>query len=163
MQKSTRSRRTPAAKPAAAKQTRAQSAPVQKADPVPKTNSAPKTTPQAPVAQRAAVNSDAMTAFANAMQAYSNGIVAYNGEMMSFLNSRLQHDADLGQALSHCHTWSDAMQVQQDWAQQTLQEYVAHAGRMTEMASNLAKDGLEPVYQTAGHLMTQLHKTGDSD
>ena len=47
----------------------------------------------------AAFNGEAMEAFAQTCQAYARGAATLNGELMGFVNARLNHDAELGRAL----------------------------------------------------------------
>jgi hypothetical protein len=47
----------------------------------------------------AAFNGGAMEAFAQTCQAYARGAAILNGELMGFVNARLNHDAELGRAL----------------------------------------------------------------
>ncbi|MEE9159080.1 MAG: phasin family protein [Gammaproteobacteria bacterium] len=106
-----------------------------------------------------AFNGDAMEVFAQACQAYVSGVATLNGELMGFVSARLSRDAELSQAVSLCGNWSDAVNLQQRWAQQATQAYLAEASRLTEMASKVAKENWEPVYDRAGQIMTELNKT----
>jgi len=105
-----------------------------------------------------ACNGTAMEIFAQSCQAYASGVATLNGELMGFVNSRLNRDVELGRALSQCSNWSDAVNVQQDWAQQANQEYLAEASRLTELASKVAKESWEPVYDQANSVLTEFNK-----
>ena len=109
----------------------------------------------------AAVNGAAMEIFAQACQAYAKGVAALNGELMGFVNTCLNRDDELGRALSQCSDWSDAVNLQQDWAQQATQEYLAEAGRLTELASKVTKESWEPVYDRADKVLTEFNKSVD--
>ena len=50
----------------------------------------------------------AMEIFSQACQAYASGLATLNGELMSFVTTRLKHDAELGRALAKCSDWADA-------------------------------------------------------
>lgn len=127
-----------------------------------KSNTTPATSQEGAAEQldrMAAFNGEAMEVFVQACQAYVSGVATLNGELMGFVNTRLNHDAELSQALSQCGNWSDAANLQQNWAQQATQEYLAEANRLTELASKVAKESWEPVYDRASHIMTELNKT----
>lgn len=106
--------------------------------------------------QVAAANGAAMEIFAQACQAYATGVAALNGELMGFVTARINRDVALGQALSSCQNWSDVVDLQQQWAQQATQEYLAEAGRITDLASKVVKENWEPVYDRANQAMTEL-------
>ncbi len=105
-----------------------------------------------------ACNGTAMEIFAQSCQAYASGVATLNGELMGFVNSRLNRDVELGRALSQCSNWSDAVNVQQDWAQQANQEYLAEASRLMELSSKVAKESWEPVYDQANNVLTEFNK-----
>ena len=108
-----------------------------------------------------AFNGTAMEIFSQACQAYASGVATLNGELMGFVNSRLNRDVELGRALSQCSNWSDAVNLQQDWAQQANQEYLAEASRLMELSSKVAKESWEPVYDQANQVLTQPNKPGE--
>ncbi len=105
-----------------------------------------------------AFNGTAMEIFSQACQAYASGVATLNGELMGFVNSRLNRDVELGRALSQCSNWSDAVNLQQDWAQQANQEYLAEASRLMELSSKVAKESWEPVYDQANSVLTEFNK-----
>jgi len=109
----------------------------------------------------AAFNSEAAEVLAAACQAYANGVATLNGELMGFVSTRLNHDVELSRALSRCANWSDAVNLQQDWARQATEEYLAEASRLTELASKVAKENWEPVYERANRMMMEISKTAD--
>ena len=100
--------------------------------------------------QMTAINGDAMQAFAQACQAYASCIASLNKEFMGFVSTRLDRDVELSQALTQCGNWSDAVDLQQKWARQATEEYMTEAGRITALASNLAKEAWKPVYRATG-------------
>ena len=108
-----------------------------------------------------ACNGTAMEIFAQSCQAYASGVATLNGELMGFVNSRLNRDVELGRALSQCSNWSDAVNLQQDWTQQANQEYLAEASRLMDLSSKVAKVSWEPVYDRATQVLTQITKPGE--
>lgn len=111
--------------------------------------------------QVAAANSAAMEIFAQACQAYAAGVATLNGELMGFVTTRLNRDVALSRALTSCQNWSDVIALQQSWASQATQEYLAEAGRITDMASNVVKESWEPVYERTNQVMTEFGKSSE--
>ena len=128
-------------------------------------SSKPKTTPVASqeesteqLGRMAAFNGETMQAFAQACQAYTSCVSTLNKELMGFVSTRLNRDVELSQALSNCGNWSDAVDLQRQWAQQATEEYMTEAGRITELASKIAKESWEPVYEQTNRMMTDIDK-----
>ena len=92
-------------------------------------------------------NGEAMQAFADACTAYADCVSDLNKEFMTFVSSRLSRDMELSQALTACENWTDAVAVQQKWAQQATHEYMEEAGRISALASKIAKESWAPVYK----------------
>ena len=109
----------------------------------------------------AAFNNEAAEILTTACLAYANGVATMNGELLGFVRTRLNHDVELSRALSQCANWSDAVNLQQDWARQATEEYLAEAGKLTELASKVAKENWEPVYERANQMMMEINKTAD--
>ncbi len=107
----------------------------------------------------AQLNGAAMEVFTQACQAYASGLASWNSEVMSFMNKRLQHDADLGRALAKCQNWEQASEAQQNWVRTASAEYLSEASKLMEFASKAAKDNWEPVYERANQALTELQKT----
>ena len=120
---------------------------------------ASKTDPNEQLASMTAFNGAAMEVFRQACQAYATGLATLNGELMSFVNTRLKHDADLGQALAKCSNWADAANLQQEWAQKASQEYLLEAGKLMEVASKVAQESWQPVSAKAEQAIKELQKT----
>ena len=125
------------------------------------TSEASKASTNEQLERMTAFNGTAMEIFSQACQAYASGVATLNGELMGFVNSRLNRDVELGWALSQCSNWSDAANLQQNWAQQANQEYLAEASRLMELSSKVAKENWEPVYDRANQVLTQINKPGE--
>ena len=106
-----------------------------------------------------AFNGASMEVFTQTCQAYASGLATLNGELMSFVTTRLKHDAELGQALAKCSDWADATNLQQDWAKKASEEYLAEASKLMEVASKVAKESWEPVSARAEQAVKELQKT----
>lgn len=123
-----------------------------------KSSKASEASPNEQLEKMTAFNGAAMEVFTQAFQAYASGVATLNGELLGFVNTRLKHDADLGQALAKCSNWADATNLQQDWAQTASEEYSAEAGKLMEMASTVAKESWEPVSAKAEKAVEELRK-----
>ena len=72
---------------------------------------------------------------------------AWNGEVLRFANDRLRQDTELGVALSKCRSWTEAAELQRDWATRTTQDYFEEGNRLLRLASqwgsNISKTASE--------------------
>lgn len=80
-------------------------------------------------------------AFANGMALMGvaasclNSVAAVNGELVGFVADRWRRDVDLGQSMACCENWNAAVALQQDWAKHTVQDYLAEASKLMQIAS----------------------------
>ena len=118
----------------------------------------PSTDPSAQLASVAALNGATMEIFTQACQAYAVGMATVNSEVVSFVNARVNQDVELGQALCRCGKWLDAMDLQQNWARQATQEYLGVASCLIDLASKVAKDNWDPIYERANLSLSNLGK-----
>ncbi len=107
----------------------------------------------------AALNGAIVESFTQACQAYASGVTTLNAELMGFANTRASRDVDLGEALSKCENWSDAVGLQQDWAQQVWQEYLAEASRLVELSAKIAQGNWVPVYERANRAFSTINRS----
>lgn len=114
--------------------------------------------PGAQIASVAALNGATVEIFTQVCQAYAVGMATLNSEVMSFVNARVNQDVELGQALCRCGNWSDAMDLQQDWMRQATQEYLDEAGRFIDLASQVAKNNWDPIFERTNQTLTSLGK-----
>lgn len=120
-----------------------------------------RSNPNEQLNQMAAANGAAIEIFAQACQAYATGVAILNGELKGFVNARLDRDVELSRALCRCANWSDAIGLQQDWAQQATREYLAEAGRITDLASRVVKESWQPAYERANKVLTESATQAD--
>jgi len=106
----------------------------------------------------AALNGAIVESFTQACQAYASGVTTLNAELMGFANTRASRDVDLGEALSKCENWSDAVGLQQNWAQQAWQEYLAEASRLVELSAKIAQGNWVPVYERANRALSRINR-----
>ena len=106
-----------------------------------------------------AANARAVDVFARACQVSFQGWASMNSEVADFMAKRFKHDAELSASLARCETWEDAVNLQQDWARRTAENYVEEANRLMELSSKLANEQWKPVWQQADDIVADLGKT----
>lgn len=111
-----------------------------------------------PFEQVTVFNNAAMDFFSRAGGAYFQGASALNGEMVKFLSTRLNHDAEFGQSLAKCRNWNEAAELQQDWVQTATQEYFAEAGKLFELASKMTFDSWKPLQEQTDKALAEINK-----
>ena len=115
--------------------------------------------PPEQIDQITAFNTTAMEAFTKASRAYVSGMAAVNGEVFRFVTQRLRHDVEVGQSLAGCEDFSKAASLQQEWARKAMDDYMAEAGRLMELASKATTESWEPLYQGIGGTIGESKKT----
>ena len=65
---------------------------------------------------------------------------AWNGEVLRFASDRLRQDSELGLALSKCRDWTEAAELQRDWATKATQDYLDESRRLVRLATRLGND-----------------------
>jgi hypothetical protein len=76
--------------------------------------------------------------------------LAWQRELVRFATARLKRDADFGQALATTRTWTDAVKLQQEWAQATIDDYTEETRRLMQIATSAGEEALK-----AGEEMTR--------
>jgi hypothetical protein len=102
------------------------------------------------------VSGATMDIFAQSCRAYVSGLAAMNAELMGFINTRLNHDAEFNAALAKCNNWTQAAGMQQEWLQQAAREYIAESGRLMEVATKVANETWTPVQERASQALHDL-------
>lgn len=95
------------------------------------------------------------SAVTQSAEAYTRQMTELQGEMWRFLSHRLGADASAWQSALTCHSVTDLVQVQQDWAQQASSDYAAEAERLLDFAGNLR----EAATQTFDTLLKSVNGT----
>jgi phasin family protein len=108
--------------------------------------------------QVAAFNGAALDFFSRAGSAYFKGVSVINDEVAQFVSTRLDDDAEFGQSIAKCHSWSDAAELQQDWVQKATRAYFTEAGKLFEMASKMTIDNWKPIQEQANKTFAELNK-----
>ena len=69
------------------------------------------------------------------------GMFAISEEMTRFAQTRLKVDAKNCEALSHCHSPSEALNCQQRFAETATAEYLEEANKLTALMTKIANAG----------------------
>lgn len=67
----------------------------------------------------------------------------WNGEVLRFASDRLRQDSELGFALAKCRDWTEAAELQRDWATKATQDYFEEGRRLVRLATRLGTDIVE--------------------
>ena len=106
---------------------------------------------------------DALDVVTRAGQAYSSGVAAIGEEVATFVQTRLQHNLALGEALARCHTLTDVTNVQRDWMKEAAQEYADETRKLMELGSNLMRESWNPLERTATGLAGAAKKAPEKE
>jgi hypothetical protein len=74
---------------------------------------------------------------------------AWNGEVLRFASDRLRQDSEFGFALAKCRNWTEAAELQRDWATRTTQDYFEEGGRLLRLSTHLGADIAETSSERA--------------
>jgi hypothetical protein len=70
----------------------------------------------------------------------SETCAAWNGEVLRFASDRLRQDSEFGFALAKCRSWTEAAELQRDWATKTTQDYFEEGRRLLRLSTDLGAD-----------------------
>lgn len=96
--------------------------------------------------QFTSLNQTMFKAIMDGPRAYADGMSALGGEMLRFAGHRWRQDMVLGQTLAKCHQWDEVTAVQQDWGAKAVEDYLAEAGKLVELASKVTTDSWQSLY-----------------
>lgn len=71
---------------------------------------------------------------------YVEGIAELNQEMTRFVAERLRYDAAFGHALTGCHSFVQAAEMQQEWMKKAADDYTAEARKLGEIGQKIVSD-----------------------
>ena len=74
---------------------------------------------------------------------------AWNGEVLRFASDRLRQDSEFGSALAKCRSWTEAAELQRDWATKTTQDYFEEGGRLLRLSTHLGANIAETSSERA--------------
>ena len=78
--------------------------------------------------------------FAAASESYARACQAWQQEIVRFTVNRFQNDSVFGQKLATCQNWTDAAQIQQEWAAAMAKDFMEEGNRLAQLASTLGAE-----------------------
>ncbi|MCR9072184.1 MAG: phasin family protein [Alphaproteobacteria bacterium] len=71
---------------------------------------------------------------------YVEGMAELNREMTRFVAERLRYDAEFGHALTGCHSFAQAAEMQQEWVRKATEDYMTEAKRLGEIGQKVVAE-----------------------
>jgi phasin family protein len=106
---------------------------------------------------------DALTGgVAEAGRAYLAGFAKLNAEVVSFVGTRLHHDAEFGRKAAKCADLTELTTLQQAWAQQAAEAYMTEAGKMVELMTEITSGSLKPLNKQMAQSAGQASKVASA-
>ena len=106
-------------------------------------------------------NRQSLDAFVRANAAVLDGMAALSAEMLAFGNKRLSANIERSQTLAGCQDIEQAFQVQTEFFESAVQQYVDQANQMMAIMSTINRS-FWPSLETPSDETGQAHD-GDSD
>jgi len=106
-------------------------------------------------ASSAAVNQTALQTMRQTTESY----FAWQRELVRFATARLQRNAEFGQAFVSARNWSDAIKLQQEWAQSTIDDFTEETKKLMEIAAGAGAEaarGAEDIGRAAGDMGSEM-------
>lgn len=75
---------------------------------------------------------------------YVEGMAELNQEMTRFVAERLRYDAEFGHALTGCHSFAKAAEMQQEWIKKAAEDYASEARKLGEIGQKIVADSTGP-------------------
>ena len=94
-------------------------------------------------------------AVARTGEACTQASLEWQEEVVGFVSTRLQEDVELQKSIAGCRHVADLIKVQQDWATAALRAYLDETGKLTEIASRAARNGLMSWHETVRSSLTE--------
>ena len=85
-----------------------------------------------------------------AFRSWARGISAFTEEMTRFTEERLREEGAAWQVLATCRSPIDALECQRRFAAKATEQYLAEAGKLSEIAMTLASESLAALQSGAG-------------
>jgi phasin family protein len=84
-----------------------------------------------------------------AFRSWARGISAFTEEMSRFTQARLKEDAETWQVLAACRSPMDALECQRRYAEKAAEQYLAEAGKLSQIAVSVASENLSSLQSEA--------------
>lgn len=85
-----------------------------------------------------AFNSTLVDTLTRTGETCAKACLAWQNELFRFMTSRILWDGKVGQALVSSKTLGEALELERNWLQSTVQDYVDEANRLNRLAARLA-------------------------
>lgn len=85
-----------------------------------------------------------------AFRFWTRGVSAFAEEMTRFTEERLREDGAAWQVLATCRSPIDALECQRRFVVKATEQYLAEAGKLSEIAMTLAGESVAAVQSSAG-------------
>jgi hypothetical protein len=106
----------------------------------------------------AALNGAAAETFVRSCEVCTNGTTNMNAEVMNFINTRLNRDIELSEAIVKCENWARVINLQQEWARQATRDYFSQASKLVELTAQLTQEGWEPICKQTNQILSEFEK-----
>ena len=90
-----------------------------------------------------------MAALLGSGQALLHSGQAMHGAMLAFLQSRAKETLAAGQRMAECGSPQDALEIQLDFARESLQAYAVQFARLSELAGEALNASVRPGHDRA--------------
>lgn len=91
------------------------------------------------------INSEIAGTLGEAGSIYLQGVLELNREIASFINKRLEHDAELTRSLGQCKDWQEITELQQNWFREAAEEYANNAKTLMGLTTRIMNDTFAPL------------------
>ena len=91
-------------------------------------------------------------------QAYLKGLGVLNEEISTFAKRRLDLDMELSGRIAKCKDWSEVIELQQDWARKTSEDYLSETSKVVDLASSAAKEYWAPFHEAGANMTGKTEK-----
>ena len=105
-----------------------------------------------------ALGSANVEAVVKASEAMIKGIAKLNEELMSFTSARFKEQVEGSRAIAQCSNWSEAFEKQMSLARAATEQYLAEAGRLTNLTTEVTMASWAPFQSYLQHGLTELQK-----
>jgi hypothetical protein len=115
-------------------------------------------TPKVDYERLMALGSANVEAVVKASEAIIKGIAKLNEELMSFTSARFKEQVEGSRAIAQCSNWSEAFEKQMNLARSATEQYLAEAGKLANLTTEVTMASWAPFQSYLQHGMTELKR-----
>src|SRR5215470_5354165 len=97
-------------------------------------------------------------AVVKASEAMMKGIAKLNEELMSFSSACVKEQVEGSRAIAQCSNWSEAFEKQMGLARTATEKYLAEAGRLANLTTEVTMASWTPFQNYLQHGLTEFQK-----